>query len=123
MMGIVDQIIGGLGIDNKEQEHDIGDILEDMHQEVHLPPADFYIKPITLSGQEDMTLIKDELDNKNIILVAIDGKPSNNAKNKMYLDNLRDYVQKIGGDIAVVGERKILVTPKKVKIVKRKAGI
>ncbi len=83
-------------------------------------PADMYIKPVRIVGEEDVKLIEDELTKKNIILLDLEeiSKRENTTKN--IIATLKGFVTKINGDIASIDERRVLLTPSKVKIIKRK---
>ena len=83
-------------------------------------PADMYVKPVAITGEDDVKLIESELDKKNIILLnmeEINKRP--NTRNNI-LAELKKYVEKINGDIAAIDASRVLITPAKVKIIKRK---
>jgi len=83
-------------------------------------PADMYVKPVAITGEDDVKLIEGELDKKNIILLnmeEINKRP--NTRNNI-LAQLKKYVEKINGDIAAIDATRVLITPAKVKIIKRK---
>jgi SepF-like predicted cell division protein (DUF552 family) len=83
-------------------------------------PADMYVKPVAITGEDDVKLIEGELDKKNIILLnmeEINKRP--NTRNNI-LAELKKYVEKINGDIAAIDATRVLITPAKVKIIKRK---
>ena len=83
-------------------------------------PADMYVKPVAITGEDDVKLIESELDKKNIILLnmeEINKRP--NTRNNI-LAELKKYVEKINGDIAAIDATRVLITPAKVKIIKRK---
>jgi len=83
-------------------------------------PADMYVKPVAITGEDDVKLIESELDKKNIILLnmeEINKRP--NTRNSI-LAELKKYVEKINGDIAAIDTTRVLITPAKVKIIKRK---
>jgi len=83
-------------------------------------PADMYVKPVAITGEDDVKLIESELDKKNIILLnmeEINKRP--NTRNSI-LAELKKYVEKINGDIAAIDATRVLITPAKVKIIKRK---
>ncbi|MGB9732633.1 MAG: cell division protein SepF [Candidatus Micrarchaeia archaeon] len=83
-------------------------------------PADMYIKPVAVVSEDDVKLIEGELDKKNILLLnmeEINKRP--NTRNNI-LSALKKYVEKINGDIAAIDSTRVIVTPAKVKIIKRK---
>ncbi|MCL4389478.1 MAG: cell division protein SepF [Candidatus Marsarchaeota archaeon] len=83
-------------------------------------PADFYVKPVALHDENDLSLIEAELQRKNIILLNISEMAKRPNTLKGMVDKLREYVTKTNGDIARLDETKILLTPAKVKIIKSK---
>ncbi|MCL5429927.1 MAG: cell division protein SepF [Candidatus Marsarchaeota archaeon] len=83
-------------------------------------PADFYIKPVSLQQESDVQLIQNELQRRNIILLNITEMQKRPNTLKGVIDSLKSFVDKTNGDIARIDNDKILLTPAKVKIIKRK---
>ncbi len=83
-------------------------------------PADMYIKPVSLVSEDDVKPIEEELAKKNILLLDMTelNKRPNTRSN--IVSELKRYVDKINGDIGQLDANRVLVTPAKVKIVKRK---
>ncbi|MDD5317585.1 MAG: cell division protein SepF [Candidatus ainarchaeum sp.] len=84
-------------------------------------PADFYVKPVALESESDIKVIMDELKQKNIILLNITPMMRNQNKLKQLIGELKLYVTKLNGDVARIDNEKLLLTPAKVKIVKKRA--
>jgi SepF-like predicted cell division protein (DUF552 family) len=83
-------------------------------------PADMYVKPVSITSEDEIKLIEDELAKKNILLLSIEEvKKRPNTLNSI-ISNLKAYAAKINGDIAQIDDTRILITPAKVKIIKRK---
>jgi len=82
--------------------------------------ADFYVKPISLQNENDVKIVEEELNNRNIILLNIAPLARSPARLKTVVTSLRAFVHGINGDIARIDEDKILLTPHNVKIVKRR---
>jgi SepF-like predicted cell division protein (DUF552 family) len=83
-------------------------------------PADMYVKPVSITSEDEIKLIEDELSKKNILLLSIEEvKKRPNTLNSI-ISNLKAYAAKINGDIAQIDDTRILITPAKVKIIKRK---
>ena len=85
-------------------------------------PADFYVKPFELQEESDLQKVEEELQKKNILLLnvmALSKRP--NTRDSM-INTIKEYVQKINGDIAILDREKgiIMLTPTKVKIVKNR---
>ncbi len=118
-MGVFDklgQAIGAKGIDiedymGSEEMEDV-DVLHE--------PADMYVKPVAVTGDADVKLIEDELSRRNIILLNIEELNKRPNTRTSVIATLKEFVSKINGDIAQIDESRILLTPSKIKIIKRK---
>ncbi len=117
-MGIFDRLGKTLGTSKELDVEEYMNSAEMENVDVMNEPADFYIKPVALRGEEDVSLIQAELEKKNIILMNISEISKRPNTLKSLIDSLKDYVQKTNGDIARIDEEKILLTPAKVKIIK-----
>ncbi|MFH1442778.1 MAG: cell division protein SepF [Candidatus Micrarchaeota archaeon] len=84
--------------------------------------ADYYVKPIALQNEGDVIVVKEELTNRNHVLLNFSPIMRNPAKLKQVVGDLRAFVHSINGDIARIDEDKILLTPHNVKIVKKRHG-
>ncbi len=83
-------------------------------------PADMYIKPVTITSERDIEPIEQEVVKKNIILLDITELNKRPNTRNTIISNLKAFVDKINGDIGQIDENRILITPSKVKIIKRK---
>ncbi len=83
-------------------------------------PADMYVKPVSISSEDDVSLIEAELSKKNIILLSIEELSKRPTTRNNVISTLKAYVSKINGDIAQIDDTRVLITPAKVKIIKRK---
>lgn len=120
-MGIFDDLSKSLGISKDQEVDNIEEYIDsvDMEQvDVLHEAADFYVKPFSLESESDVSVVMDELRQKNLILLNVSAMKRNTAKLKMIVDNIRAHIHKINGDIARLDEDRILLTPTKVKIVK-----
>lgn len=106
-----------------EEEIDVEEFLNnlDVEEEAMLEEADAYIKPITLQDISEITVIENELKEGNFVLLGIEELAKRNAlRLKEAVESLKDVVSAIDGDIARISHDKIIVTPSRVKIVKRR---
>jgi len=120
-MGIFDDLSKSLGISKDKDTDNIEEYIDSVDMEsvdVLHEAADFYVKPISLESESDVSVVIDELKQKNLVLLNVSAMKRNTAKLKMIVDNIKAHVHKINGDIARIDEDKILLTPTKVKIVK-----
>lgn len=119
-MGVFDKLGKALGGNKELNVEEYMQSAEMSNVDVMNEPADFYIKPVALSQESDVALIEKELNKKNIILLNIQELSKRPNTLKGIIQTLKEYVSKIDGDIARIDEEKLLITPKKVKIIKSK---
>ncbi|MGC8568143.1 MAG: cell division protein SepF [Candidatus Micrarchaeia archaeon] len=119
-MGLFDKLGKSLGtskeldIENYMTSDEMADV------DIVNEPADFYVKPMDLRQESDLQVIENELSKRNIILLDVSEISKRPNTYKSIVDNLKEYINKTNGDIAMIDSSKILVTPAKVKIIKRK---
>ncbi|MCL5122800.1 MAG: cell division protein SepF [Candidatus Marsarchaeota archaeon] len=119
-MGIFDKLGKALGTTNDLNIEDYMNSAEMENVDVMNEPADFYIKPLTLQQESDIQTIENELQKKNIILLNVSELAKRPNTLKGLVDTIREYINKINGDIAKIDEDKIILSPAKVKIIKSK---
>ena len=83
-------------------------------------PADMYVKPVTAVSESDIEPLQDEISKRNIILLDVSELNKRPTTRNVILTKLKAYVDKVNGDIAQIDENRVLITPAKVKIIKRK---
>jgi hypothetical protein len=84
-------------------------------------PERIYIKAHVLRSIEDLSSVKDEVLAGNIIIVRLGplAEKSTDDVNKA-VSELYDFAKQIGGDIAQLGEERIILTPFFVEIWREK---
>ena len=82
--------------------------------------ADMYVKPYIVATEEEVANVEEELKNKNMILLDITELNKRPTVRNAVLSRIKQYVNKIDGDIGQLTESIILITPSRVKILKRK---
>ena len=76
-----------------------------------------YVKAIPLKAYEDIDIIKAEVRAGNIVICNVAPLAKNNIEDvKRGINELNEYAQMIQGDIARLGEERVILTPKDVKI-------
>lgn len=119
-MGVFDKLGQALG---SAKEIDVEDYMNSVEMEdvdlLH-EPADMYIKPVSLTSEDDVKPIEEELAKKNIILLDITELNKRPTTRNNIVSELKRYVDKINGDIGQIDANRVLITPSKIKIVKRK---
>ncbi|MGC9150020.1 MAG: cell division protein SepF [Candidatus Micrarchaeia archaeon] len=123
-MGVFDKIASALGLGKEQNIEEYLTTAEMENVDVLTEPADFYVKPIVLQREEDIKVVEDELQKRNIILLKIT-EMKNRYPNKVQqlIQSLKEYTTKINGDIALIDEGRLLLTPARVKIVKPKKKV
>lgn len=121
-MGVFDKLGQAFGVASSKEmnieEYMNSAEMEDvdlMHE-----PADMYVKPVTISSEDEIKFIEDELGKNNILLMSVEELAKRPNTRNNVLAALKDYVAKINGDIAQIDDTRVLLTPAKVKIIKRK---
>ena len=107
----------------KEESVDIEDFLNniDVEEETMYDDADAFVKPLSLNRQEDVDAVLTEAKQGNVVLLSIAELSRRNAiKLKELVTAVKSRIDVIDGDIARISQDKILVTPSKVKIIKKK---
>ncbi|MFA6489737.1 MAG: cell division protein SepF [Candidatus Micrarchaeia archaeon] len=117
-MGILEKITKSIGVSKDMNLEEYMNTVEMENVDVLHEAADFYVKPVALESESDVSVIMDELKAKNIVLLNVTPMAKQPNKLKQTIDNIKMFVMKINGDIARIDNDKILLTPSKVKIVK-----
>ncbi|WP_321428769.1 cell division protein SepF [uncultured Methanolobus sp.] len=116
MANIVNKLFGGSGksstTEDEYTELDLTKYEEVMDDE----PAETYIRVAELTNLNELTSLKKEIYDGNIVMIDI----SNIKVDKLLLDralkDLKEVVIDVHGDIAGIKEDQVLVTPTGVKI-------
>lgn len=84
------------------------------------PPV--YVKALPLQELDDVEDIKVEIRAGNILIVRITPLARKSVdETKLAITELTDHVKSIGGDIARLGEERIVITPPGVRIWRRES--
>jgi len=76
-----------------------------------------YLKALPLKDLSDLDEIKNELKTGNILILKISPLAKKSVEDvKVAVSELYDYVQTIHGDIARLGEERIVMTPPSIRI-------
>ena len=118
-MGFLDKLFGKSGGEEVNIEEYLS---EDVGEgDAITPPADAYVKKIDLRNEGDAdAAIKEVVKEGNIIILNM--KPLIHQPNRLkrILSKVKAMLQKKGGDIAAISPELVLMTPKKIRIVKTK---
>jgi SepF-like predicted cell division protein (DUF552 family) len=76
-----------------------------------------YLKAITLRDPTEVPLIKEDLKKQMIVIIRVTPLAQKSVDDlRSVIDDLYKFVQSAGGDIARLGEERVVITPAKVKI-------
>jgi len=76
-----------------------------------------YVKAIPLRAYEDIDIIKAEVRAGNIVICNVAPLAKHNIEDvKRGINELNEYAQLIEGDIARLGEERVILTPKSIRI-------
>ena len=107
----------------KEESVDIEDFLNNLDEveEESYDDADAFVKPMDLVVDSDVEAILNETKQGNIVLMNISDLAKRNAlKLKELIGVIKVEIKAIDGDIARISQGRVLITPSKVKIIKKK---
>ena len=83
-----------------------------------------YLKAMPLRELSDLNNIKDEVKNGNIIILRVTPLAGKSIEDvKTAVNDLFQFADSIGGDIARLGEERVVITPKTVRIWREKTPV
>jgi len=95
---------------------------EEQKLEVAEPPSKTYLKAMPLRELSDLENIKNEVKNGNIIILRVTPlatKSIDDVKNAV--NELFQFSESVGGDIARLGEERVVICPKTIRIWREKS--
>jgi len=76
-----------------------------------------YLKALTLRDISDIAAIKEDVKKHMILILRVTPLAQKNVEElRKVVEDLYSYAQSVGGDIARLGEERIVITPPGVKI-------
>ena len=83
-----------------------------------------YLKAMPLRTLDDVKVIKHELSLGNILILKITPLARKSAEDvKTAVNDLHGFTQSIGGDIARLGEERVVIVPNSIKIWRQGTGV
>jgi len=118
-MGLMSKILGGGGTRTAEDyvELDVDDVATESGGE-----AAMQVQFAEIAGQSATMEIKDAVYDGNIVIADITRLRTKDRTVEHVLDELRQVVQEVGGDIVQKGDDQLVVTPTGVNIGREKLG-
>ena len=95
--------------------------VQEQKQEVAEPITKTYLKAMPLKDVADVENVKNEVKNGNIIILRVTplaNKSIDDVKNAV--NELYQFSESIGGDIARLGEERVVICPKNIRIWREK---
>jgi SepF-like predicted cell division protein (DUF552 family) len=84
---------------------------------MQMQQSPIYLKAITLRKNSDIYTIKDEAKKGMILILRVTPLAQKDIEElRKTIDELYNYVRSTGGDIARLGEERVVLTPPSVKI-------
>ncbi|MEM2975812.1 MAG: cell division protein SepF [Candidatus Bathyarchaeia archaeon] len=97
---------------------------EMQQQNVTMPTPKVYLKALPLHNLSDVEIVKREVKSGNILILRISPLAKKSIEDvKKAVDELCEFTQATGGDIARLGEERVVVTPSTVRIWREKTAI
>ena len=88
------------------------------------PTQKIYLKAMPLRDLADLENIKDEVRGGNILILKITSLANKNIVDvSTAVNELYSFTEEIGGDIARLGEERIVICPPKIRIWREKAPV
>jgi len=86
-------------------------------------PAKIYLKALPLRKPEDVDVVKREINAGNILILRISPLAKKSIDEvKRVVNELCEFTESVGGDIARLGEERVVVTPSSVRIWREKTA-
>ena len=83
-----------------------------------------YLKAMPLRELTDLDAIKTEVKNGNILILRITPLASKSIEDvKHAVNELYEFAESIGGDIARLGEERVVICPQKIRIWREKTQV
>jgi SepF-like predicted cell division protein (DUF552 family) len=83
-----------------------------------------YLKAMPLRDLSDLEVIKNEVKNGNVLILRITPLASKNIEDvKHAVNELYKFAESIGGDIARLGEERVVICPQNIRIWREKKTV
>ena len=84
---------------------------------VKMPESKIYLRARLLRSLDDVETVKQEVESGNILILRISALAKKSVEDvKRAVDELCRFTELIGGDIARLGEERVVITPSSVRI-------
>ena len=105
-----------------EQNQEIAQPTAEQKPQAPEPASKTYLKAMPLRELSDLENIKTEVKNGNIIILRVTPLASKSIEDvKSAVNDLFQFAEAIGGDIARLGEERVVICPKTIRIWREKS--
>jgi hypothetical protein len=116
----IEKIIGKIKDEMKEKEIENP---EDATPATSVVPDKIYLKAISLHSSEELDDIKRDVKGGNILIIRVSPLAEKSVDDvKRAVGELCEFAEQINGDIARLGEERIVVTPSFVRVWREKSA-
>lgn len=89
----------------------------DIEKEKQVPVSKVYLKALPLRSLEDIDIVKQEIKLGNILILKVSPLARKSIDDvKRAVSELVEFTQSVGGDIARLGEERVVITPSFIRI-------
>jgi hypothetical protein len=93
-------------------------------QEAAETPSKTYLKAMPLKELTDIENVKNEVKNGNIIILRVTPLANKSIDDvKTAVNQLYEFAESVGGDIARLGEERVVICPKNIRIWREKTPV
>lgn len=108
----------------EKPEAEVGEAEEKKEEAVMATPkvtGKIYLKALSLHSIDDLERIKNEVKSGNILIIKVEPLAEKNIDDvNRAVGELSEFAESIGGDIARLGEERIVLTPPSIQIWREK---
>jgi len=109
--------------DQAQQNENIAPLPEQKN-EISEPVSKTYLKAMPLKDLSDIDNVKDEVQKGNIIILRVTPLANKSIDDvKSAVNSLYEFAEVIGGDIARLGEERVVICPKNIRIWREKTPV
>jgi SepF-like predicted cell division protein (DUF552 family) len=91
--------------------------------EVRVNSGKTYLKAMPLHDLSDLDSMKDEVNSGNILIIRITPLASKSIEDvKHAVNHLTEFAESVGGDIARLGEERVVICPQNIRIWREKTS-
>ena len=88
------------------------------------PVSKTYLKAMPLKDLNDIENVKNEIKNGNIIILRVTPLANKSIEDvKTAVNQLYEFAESVGGDIARLGEERVVICPKNIRIWREKSPV